>query len=191
MIKNTVVQSTSDHVRQWIALKRTYVAERGSDAGRFGKAIPRTTHRDLRQLTDYWHGEYVRELLRSPKALDRDRASRRHWVNSKRSIDAQLVNADAGAQYPHNEWFWQEATSKLAMYLESRKAVPGRTQLVIDSIRETAAEQIDAATDLVSETVDEAGKRFIAAIKTGAWILGGLIASAVAIPRMVRVFKDG
>ena len=189
-MKKTIVQSTSDHVRQWIALKRTYVAERGSDAGRFRMAIPRTTHKDVRQLTDYWHGEYLREVVRSPNALDRDRASRRRWVNSKHTIDAQLSNADPGARYPHNEWFWQDATSKLAVYLEGRKAVPSHTQLVIESVREAVGEQIDAATDLANKTIDEAGKRFMSSIKTAAWLVGGLIASAIAIPRMVRALKD-
>ncbi|MCG8419453.1 MAG: hypothetical protein MJE77_16100 [Proteobacteria bacterium] len=190
MMRTTVVQSTSDHVRQWIALKRTYVAERGSDTGRFGKAIPRTTHGDVRQLTDYWHGEYSREVVRSPRALDRDRASRRHWVNSKRRIDAQLLNANPGTPYPHNEWFWQDATSKLALYLDSRKAVPSRTQLIVESVRETVSDHIDATADRASEAIDQAGNRLMAALKTGAWIVGGLIVSAIAIPRMVRAFKD-
>ena len=45
---------------------------------------------------------------------------------------ASWPRADPNAVYRANEQFWQEATGKLAIYLESRKAIPSRTELFID-----------------------------------------------------------
>ena len=186
-MKQTIIKQKRDHVLQWVALKRLYMAKRGSDPSRFGKAIPRTTNADVRQLVRYWHGEYLRQILRHPKALDRDKASRKRWVEAKRTIDSQLAKASPNALYSSNEWFWDSATSRLAIYLESRKAIPSRARLAFESVRETVDEHIESAKNLAR---DVAGGEFWPWVKTGALVAGGLVAAAIVIPPIVRAFKD-
>ena len=186
MPEKVIINPASDHVRQWAAMKQTYVAKRGSDAGRNRKAIPRTTNADIRQLTNYWHGEYLRELLTNPKALDKDLASRKRWIDSKRKLDRQLAKADKNALYVENEWFWQEASRRIAIYLESRKAIPARAELFVDAVSESVSEQVEA----VKDAAEKAGKDAWEAIKTGALILGGLTAAAIVIPPIIRALND-
>ena len=194
MNDKTTVKAQPDHVTQWAQLKRVYVTKRGSDAGRNRKAIPRTTNADIKQLADYWHGEYLQEMIGRPKALDKDRASRKRWVEAKRTIDRQLAHADPNAVYAVNEWFWQDATSRLAIYLESRKALPSKASLLIESVSETVQEGVDgavnAAKDAVSTVVDQAGKSMWPILKIGGLVIGGIAGAAIVIPAIIRAFKD-
>lgn len=185
MNRKHTIAARSDHVKQWAEFKRLYVTQRKSDAGRDRKAIPRTTYGDIARLTEYWHRQFITALLLRPKALDRDLASRKRWKVSKQRIDAQLRGADPNALYPQNEWFWQEASKGLAIYLESRKAVPDRAELVIDSITETVnerAEDVKAAARQVANAAPGIGT----AVKVGALVIGGLAAAALA----ARVLRD-
>lgn len=179
------IPARSDHVLQWAALKRLYVTQRGSDAGRNRKAIPRTTNGDIAQLSQWWHDEFSRQLLLHPKPLDRDLASRKRWKDSKRTIDRQLRDADPKALYPQNEWFWQEASKRLAIYLESRKAVPNRADLMVDSLAETVQEHAQTAKDLARRAA-EAAPSIGSAVKTGALLIGGLVAAVL----VVRALRD-
>jgi len=185
MTSKHTIPAKSDHVRQWAALKRLYVEQRGSDAGRNRKAIPRTTNGDISQLSQYWNDELSRQILLNPRALDSDLASRKRWKASKRKIDQQLRGADPNAVYSQNEWFWQEASKRLAIYLESRKAVPGRADLVVDSITETVKEHAEAVKDVARRAVEAAAPGIGSALKTGALVIGGLVA-AVLIVRALR-----
>ena len=183
MPEKVIINPASDHVRQWAAMKQTYVAKRGSDAGRNRKAIPRTTNADIRQLANYWHGEYLRELLTNPKALDKDLASRKRW--NRQQTEARPPAGQSrhrNALYAENEWFWQEASRRIAIYLESRKAIPARAELFVDAVSETVSEQVEA----VKDAAEKAGKDAWEAIKTGALILGGLTAAAIVIPPIIR-----
>lgn len=190
MSEKVIVMAASDHVRQWAALKKTYVAKRGSDAGRNRKAIPRTTNADIRQLANYWHREYLRDLLVRRKALDKDLASRKRWIENKRKIDRELASADKNAPYAQNEWFWQEASRRVAIYLESRKAIPDRADLLLDAVSETVTEHVEAVKDAADKALDKAGDRAWSAIKTGALILGGLVGAAIVIPPVIRALTD-
>ena len=185
MTQNYTIPARSDHVKQWAEFKRLYVTQRKSDAGRDRKAIPRTTYGDIARLTEYWHRQFVTALLLRPKALDRDLASRRHWRASKRRIDAQLRSANPKALYPQNEWFWQEASKGLAIYLESRKAVPDRAELVIDSITETVEERVEDVK-AAAKKVANAASGIGTAVKVGALVIGGLAATAI----VARVLRD-
>ena len=190
MTKKINVKAKNDHVLQWAEFKRLYVADRGSDAGQNRKAIPRTTFGDIAQLAKYWHNEYLRELLRNPSARDKSPASRKRWLAAKRKIDEQLRSAAKSSQYPENEWFWQVATRRLAIYLESRKAIPSRTELLIESLRETVEEHAETAKKLAKRAVDAAGGETLSNLKTGVLIVGSLAAAALAIPLIVRALKD-
>ncbi|MEM9493770.1 MAG: hypothetical protein AAGC55_31780 [Myxococcota bacterium] len=175
----------NDHVRQWVALKKLYIKERGSDAGPNKKAIPRTTNDDVEQLSKYWHGEYLRELIKRPLVLDKDLASRRRWLESKRTIDRQLAQADPKARYPANAWFWDDATAKLSIYLESRKAVPSPAKLLVEAVSETVTEKVTAAKDAVNETTKGIGSLF----KTGLLVLGGLAGARWVVPPLIEAVR--
>ena len=174
----------ANHVDQWLAFVRLYKDKRGSDAGPFNKAIPRTTNGDVKQLSDYWHNEYLLEVMR-PLALDRDLASRKRWIEAKRTIDQQLAHADPNALYANNVWFWNDATSKLALYLQSRKAVPTRATLMAEAVDETIQEGIQAAKDVAGE----AGKSLWASIKpiaVVAGVIGAITGAVILIPPIFR-----
>ena len=143
MKEKTTIEPRRDHVRQWVALKQLYARKRGSDADRNKKAIPRTTNGDAKQLVQYWHGEYLSDVIGKPKALDRSLASRKEWVARKRALDRALAGADPNATYRANEQFWHD-TGRLAIYLESRKAIPTRTEIFFESVGETVSEHVDS-----------------------------------------------
>ena len=175
------LNAKGDHVAQWIQLKRLYVDKRGSDAGRHNKAIPRTTNDDVKQLTKWWHSQYVLELAKDDN--DRSKSSRKEWLESKRKIDAYLTGANPAGVYPENEWFWQRATRRLAQYLESRKVVPGELELLFDAVEETVEERIDDVSK-VANTADAVGSM----IKKGLLISGGVAAALLIIPPVFRAF---
>jgi len=186
-----LVKARNDHVLQWIELKRMYIAKRGSDAGRFGKAIPRTTNGDVAQLTNWWHNQFARELVSNPFAQDRDLASRQRWQKNKAAIENELKDADPSAVYPRNEWFWQEATSRLALYLQGRSAVPSSAQLVIESVQETVAEGIEAGKELAEKASQSIRDTLLTTVKTGAIIVSSVAAAAIVLPRVVRAMGSG
>lgn len=197
MSSKAIVQTKRDHVVQWSQLKKLYAQQRDRDIGRNNKAIPRTTNGDIKQLATYWHGEYLREVIRNPKALDRDLGSRKRWIESKRTIDRQIAKADPKAVYTANEWFWQEASLRLAIYLESRKAIPNRADLFIESVTETVSEGaeavgrgLEAATGAAVDTLERAGKKAWSALKIGALVVGGIAGVAVVAPPVIRAFRD-
>ena len=171
------------------ALRGRFAA--ATPGGQNRKAIPRTTFGDVAQLAKYWHNElFARRLLRNPSARDKSPASRKCWLTAKRKIDEQLRSAATSSLYPENEWFWQVATRRLAIYLESRKAIPSRTELLIDSVRETVEEHAEMAKNLAKRAVEAAGGETLSNLRTGVLIVGSLAAAALAIPLIVRALKD-
>ncbi len=92
-----LLKAQPDHVRQWIALKRFYMDKRGSDPGRFGKAIPRTTYADVAEITKWWQMEFLYGLMRNPFANDSDKASRKRWSKDRVVIGQEVENADPKA----------------------------------------------------------------------------------------------
>ena len=193
MSKHITVKAQGDHVQHWAALKRLYIPERGSDPGKSGKAIPRTTNGDVAALTRLWDTEFRREILRNPFVNDRSRSSMTRWDDSKRAIQRDLANADKHALYPRNEWFWDTATLRLAIYLESRKAIPSNTELWIESFTETLSEHADTAKRIAkgaADAVSGAGRDLLSTLKTGALILGGLVGAAIAVPPIIRALRD-
>jgi hypothetical protein len=180
-----VVETKQDHIRQWIELKRKFSELRGFDIGRNRKAIPRTTNGDVREIIDWWDAELTRALLRDPRALDKDKASVRRWMQAKRELDSTLRRAKPQAVFRRNEWLWQEETARLAQYLEARKMVPSAVQLAVEAVKETVSERIDQAQELVSD-VSKAGK----AIKTGAIVLGvGVAGALISVPLLRRAAR--
>ena len=191
MNEKIIVKANGDHVRQWIQLKQLYAKKRGRDLGRFKKPIPRTTHGDVAQLVKWWHGEYLRALLQSRFQIDNDKAKRQIWLAAKRKIDKQLDGADPKARYPENEWLWQDAIFSLALYLQGRKAVPSRTEILIESVGETVEEHAESAKKLAKRAADaasEVGDRTVSALKAGMIFVGGLAVTAIVVPPLIRAF---
>ncbi len=193
MTEKITVTARGDHVQHWAAIKRIYIKKRGSDAGKSGKAIPRTTNGDVAKLARWWNIEARREVMRTMFANDRSPSSLKQWSNAISEINKYVANADKAALYPKNEWFWDTATLRLAIYLESRKAIPTSTDLMIESLTETLADHADTARTVARGATDAlagAGKGLLSTVKTGALILGGLVGAAIVLPPIIRAFRD-
>ena len=188
-MEQIVISAKGDHILQWIALKEAYVAKRNSDPGRFGKAIPRTTNRDVMELARWWHNEFQRALLQNPFLDDRDKASRKQWEMDKKKIDGQLASADPAALYPENEWFWQSASFGAAHYLEGRKAVPSKTELMLEAVKETIQDRVEDVRK-VGAAATGLGERVFSVLKTGALIVGGVVGAAIILPPVIRAFRN-
>jgi hypothetical protein len=194
MADKIIVKAHNNHSKQWLRLKRYFVKERGSDAGENKKAIPRTTHDDVKQLTAYWQGEYKRAPRKGPKG------ARMHWPNAKAKIDQQLANGKPDDLYPENEWFWQKATHRLALQLEAWKVIPSRTELFYEALKETLSDHAERVKDAgatvrdkAKETLDDAasiGDKAVGILKTAAIIGGVVVGAAVVLPPIVRAFRD-
>jgi hypothetical protein len=189
------VKALHDHIVQLAELKQQFMKLRGFGRGANGAAIPRTTHADVAALTAWWHGEYTRALLRSITTLGNDKSqkSRTEWTQAKAIIDSQTKAAEPAALYPDNEWLWQRALPRLAIYLESLKVVPSDAELIVSSVKETVAEHAEAAKNLAKDaagSITEAGERALSMLKTGAIIAGGVLAAAIVVPPIIRALKD-
>ena len=86
--------------------------------------------------------------------------------------------------YGENEWFWQHATRRLAIYLESLKAVPSRTEIAFDAVKETLEEHGERITEAVKDVADW-GDRALDVLKAGGLIVGGVIGVVVVIPPII------
>ncbi len=193
MKQHLVLKAQGDHVLQWIALKRLYMAKRGSDPNRFGKAIPRTTNADIAEITQWWQKEFLYALVRDPFANDSDTASRKRWSVAKATIDKELDSADPNAVYARNPWFWDKATSGVALYLEARKAIPSDSELIVESLKETVVEHAETVKKVAkgaADVITEAGERTYSVLKTGAFIAAGVLGAAIVLPPVIRAFRD-
>lgn len=191
MTETITLKAKTDHIQQLVELLQLFTAKRGSDAGHNNKAVPRTTYGDVVVLAKWWDNEFKRALLRLGLAgsNDKSKASRKEWMNTKKLIDEQAEDADPNALYPDNQWFWQQATKRLAIYLESLKVVPTDTELMLEAIGETLAEHAQAAKDLAKDAADAAGSP-LAWLKTAAYIAGGVAGAALLLPPIIRAFRD-
>lgn len=183
------IRSQRDHVIQWTKLKRLYVSKRGSDPGKNRKQIPRTTNADIAELTTWWHKEFVRGVGRNPRG---NKADQQRWVAAKKKIERDLEDTDPAALYPHNEWFWQEATARVSIFLEAAKAVPTAAELLFESFEESIDDRIDDAKDLAAkatDTITEAGKGALSVLKTGALITAGVVGAAIVVPPVIRAIR--
>lgn len=130
--------------------------------------------------------------MRNPFANDSDKASRKRWHKARIAIEKELKGADRGARYSRNEWFWEEATSGVARYLEARKAIPSDTDLIFESVEETVEEHVETVKQVAKDAADvvvEAGERTFSVLKTGAFIAAGIAAAAIVIPPVIRAFR--
>ncbi len=182
------VEAKGDHVAQWTELREQFEKKRGFDEGRNRKKIPRTTNADVKQLANFWHRELLRAIVSNPFPRDKDKASRARWLHSKAQIDYELKNAKPDEIYARNEWFWQEATTRLALYLQGLKAIPSSTTMIVDSVFEVIEEGADAAQQLVKD-VAEVGDRALHKLKIGTIIAASVVGAAVILPPVIRAFR--
>lgn len=193
MSETVIIQAHEDHVLQRTALLHLYRRERGERKTSDDYMIPLTTNRDVSQLAKWWHGEYKRSRASKDWYKDSDK---QRWEQAHEKVTRDVKGADPDAQYPDNEWFWNKAMLKLAILLQVAKTRPSPTQLMIESFKETIAERVDDADDVVStagkavETVAEAGSRTWSSVKIAAIVVGGLIGTAIVVPPIIRAFRD-
>ena len=193
MAHKITIEPTRDHVVMLHGIQAVYTEKRGSERGKSGKLHPLTTNGDVAQVAGFFDKELRHELMRNLFANDRSASSVTEWAAAKSRIDKHMASADKSARYPDNEWFWGTAALRLAIYLESRKAIPSRTELMIDAVGETVVEHAQTVKNVAKDAVGavaDAGKDFMSTLKTGALILGGLIGAAIVLPPVIRAFRS-
>ena len=90
-----------------------------------------------------------------------------------------------GGLYPHNEEFWQECTRRLAVYLEARKVVPSKWELLVESFVEAVAEVPEVIGRVAKQTAGAAAGVITSPAKLAAVLLG----SAILLPPIIRAFR--
>ena len=172
---------TKDAIKQWVDLKHKYIALRGSKLGNNQKAIPKTTHHDVMQIATAWSRELRKVTPRgSSEWREHDR-----WATCMRQIAKRYNATTPNAEYPKNDDFWQECTKRLAIYLQSRKVVPGKWQLLKEAVLEAVAEVPATLGHATRELASGAAGLLAGPGKLAALLLGG----AILIPPLVRAFR--
>ena len=177
MAGQVFIKPHANPVNQYIHMKRLYRQRRGPDSGP-DKGVPATTYSDVDHLAKYWHGLFVRSERENYFLAHRDIASRRRWSAAKAKIDRQLAGADANALYPENQWFWGE-TFRVAAHLRTMKTTPTKFELLVESFDE-AIEERKQQIAKAAKTAVAVGDKAVGAVKTGAIVVGGLLALGVA-----------
>jgi hypothetical protein len=166
------------HTDLWLELKRRYLAVRGSIAGTNGKAIPRTTNRDVLLLATRW----TTELTKTRGDAASDRSERKRWRTSLAEVERLADDKQPDREYAANASFW-DASNRLAIYLESLKMRPGRWQLAWEAISESVRELPSTISD-ASATTAAAARRFLSdPLKLGAVVLGAAIIMPALLSR--------
>lgn len=173
----------SDHIVLWAKLKAYYLAHRSSVAGANGKAIPRTTNRDVIALVTRWQAELARAGDRDE---DRDKSERERWAACVAEVDRHTRGVAFDAEYPANEPLWQECTLRLAQYLESLKMRPSRWELLSESVGEAVAEIGDTLAGAAA-SVGKAGGGAAKAATSG--LLGALLWPAALVGGGLLIFR--
>jgi len=173
---------SGDAVRLWVELKKTYVAMRGSDPDRSGKAVPRTTNADIKQLAARWSHELSKS--KRPK-LDADKSTRTEWAACLAEVEHLTAGVDPNSTYAKNEKFWQVYTKRLAVYLESLKVVPSRWELATAAIKEAVVELPETMGRATRATASAAASLVKDPAKLAAVLLGG----ALLLPPVIRAFR--
>ena len=197
MLKKVILKAHKDHVHQRTALLRLYRKERGEDKTPDGYRIPRTSNRDVQQLTHWWDAEYRRARIAKPWHKDSDQ---RLWEQARERVQRLTKNARPDALFAENAWFWNKAMLKLAIYLEVLKTSPSPTQILIDSFKETVIDRVaDAgklidnageAVDDITDTIAEAGERAVSGIKIAAIVGGSVLGAAIVLPPVIRALRN-
>ena len=170
-----------DHVRLWIAMKARLIELRGSDAGANRKAIPRTSNSDVMQLAARWTQELTRSLVAYPHAGD----YRTTWRAALGRIERQTAGKPPGEPYGENEWFWQEATQELAIWLASRSAVPTKMELAVESVAEAVME-VPATLGHAAKAAGHGAGNLLSGITRPLLIGAGVVGGAVLLVVLAR-----
>ncbi len=172
---------TKDAVKQWVDLKHQYIALRGSKPGNNRKAIPKTTHHDVMQIVTAWS----RELRKVTPRSSSEWGEHARWTACMARVAKRYDAKKPNAEYPDNEDIWQNCTKRLAVYLQSRKIVPSKWQLLKEAVFEAVAEVPNTLGHATRELASGAAGLLAEPGKLAALLLGG----AILIPPLVRAFR--
>jgi hypothetical protein len=160
----------------WLELKRRYTALRDSSDGANGKAIPRTTNRDVLLLGTRW----TVELTKATGDSANDRTERARWRRCLAEIERVADAKKPAGEYAANTSFW-DASQRLAIYLESLKMRPSRWELAWDAVTESAHE-LPARLASVGAVTAGAARHFLSdPLKLAGVVLG----AALVVPALL------
>ena len=183
-----VVARHSDAVVRWVKLKQMYVDLRGASVGKNKKLIPHTTNSDVLQLAAAWSREVGKVKADSAS----QRSEHKRWQRCMETVKQHADPSKPDAIYPRNEEFWQECTSRLAIYLESRKAVPSKWTLLKESVVETLEEipgALGDATHATAGAVADAGGAVLNFVKKPVNAALVVLGGAILLPPVIRAFR--
>lgn len=181
-----VVAQHADAVVRWLKLKQMYLELRGSSIGANQKPIPHTTNSDVMQLAAAW----ANELSKVDSAAQRTEHER--WQRCMDTVKQHADPSKPGAVYARNEEFWQGCTWRLAIYLESRKAVPSQWTLVKESVVESLEELPGRLGDVTRATAGaaaSAGGAVLDVFKKPLYATLAVVGGALLVPPIIRAFR--
>jgi hypothetical protein len=204
MAVKKIIRTHEDHVMHRVSLLRFYRKERGTFRNKTGNRVPKTTNRDVAQLTKWWDEEFKRSRANAGWYKTTNKTI---WKEARIKIANDLKRAEPDAEYKDNDWFWYHAMIKLAILLSVAKSRPSPTELFVEALKETVDERIedadriiDGASDAVNkaasaagkavETVTEAGERAWSGLKIAGIVGAGLLGAAFVLPPIIRAFRD-
>lgn len=179
--------SVKDTVTLWLELKRRYAEDRGFDPDPRNKrsAVPRTTNVDVIQMASLWTAELGKGAGRM-KGGDVKR-----WTKCMDEVKRFADPKEANAVYPRNTNFWR-CSGRLARDLESLKVIPGKWELLRESVSESVAElpgRLEDAAKATGRAAADAGGAvagfFADPLKLAALAIGG----AVLLPPVIRAIN--
>ena len=183
-----VVGQHSDAVVRWVKLKQMFVKLRGGSPAKNHKVVPRTTNGDVLQLAAAWS----RELAKVSPNSDHQRSDHKRWQSAMETVKNNADPTRPNALYPRNEEFWQDHSTRLAIYLESRKATPSKWTLLKESFVETLADVPGAlgnATHATAGAVADAGGAVADFVKKPINAALVLLGGAILLPPIIRAVR--
>ena len=183
-----VMAQHADAVVRWLKLKQMYIELRGSSVGANNKPIPHTTHSDVLQLAAAWSNELSK--LKADSASQK--TEHRRWQQCVDTVKQHADPTRPGAVYSRNEEFWQRCTGRLAIYLESRKAVPSQWTLVKESVVEALEELPEGLGQVTRATAGaaaRAGGAVLDALRNPLYVVLAVVGGVMLVPPLVRAVR--
>ena len=181
-----IIAKEKDAVRRWISLKKRYIKARGASVGGNNKMVPHTTNADVKQLATLWSNEVKKVKPRS----DDERSEHKRWQACVDKVAKLADTSKPDERYSDNEHFWQRCTSRLAIYLESRKVVPSEWELFKEAFVESLAEVPGTIGNAGLATANVVGGAAKAVLSKPAMAAMAILGGVLLLPPIIRAVRE-